>query len=54
MDRKSQGYTNDQIAKSANLWDEFYNTSALPENAFNSLTYHERLEMLNRDYPDAK
>lgn len=45
--------TNDQIARSEALWDEYYNTSALPENAFSSCTYRERVEMLNQDYPEA-
>ena len=44
--------TNQQIAAAKHLWDEYYNTSALPENDFSATTYEERLEMLERDYPD--
>ena len=44
--------TNEQIASCADLWDEYYNVSATPENEFSSLTHTERLEMLKRDYPD--
>ncbi len=47
-------YTNEQIAKSENLWNEYYNTSALPENAFSDLTQAERLAMLNADYPETE
>ncbi len=45
-------HTNAQIARSENLWNEFYNTSALPETEINALTLAEREEMLNRDYPE--
>ena len=47
-------HTNSQIAKNESLWDEFYNVSALPENDFNALTEAERLERLNRDYPESE
>ena len=43
-------YTNEEIARNENLWDEYYNTSGLC--AFNSISFEERLADLNRDYPD--
>jgi hypothetical protein len=45
-------HTNTQIAASKDLWDEYYNTSAFPENGFSMFTYDERLAMLDADYPD--
>jgi hypothetical protein len=44
--------TNTQIAASENLWNEYYNTSAFPENEFGLFSYDERLAMLDLDYPD--
>lgn len=52
-DRSTPTPSNTEIAASRDLWDEYYNTSALPENEFYALTYADRIEMLNRDYPDA-
>lgn len=45
-------YANAQIAADEDLWDEYFNTSAFPENDFNALTYDERLELLNEAYPE--
>lgn len=44
--------TNAQIARNENLWNEFYNISALPENEFSALTQAERKSMLDLDYPE--
>ena len=43
-------YTNEQIAAKEDLWNDYYNTSAT--SPFSDCTYDERMEMLNRDYPD--
>lgn len=45
-------YTNEEIADKESLWDEYFNTSALPESAFNALSFAERMEMLNAAYPE--
>jgi len=47
--------SNEQVAASLDLWNEYYNTSAfMTDEEYKAMTYEERLEMLNRDYPDAK
>ena len=43
---------NAEIAANRDLWDEFFNTSAFPENDFDALTYDERVAMLEEAYPD--
>lgn len=44
--------TNAQIARSEDLWNEFYNVNALAENAYDQYTEAERLALLERDYPE--
>jgi hypothetical protein len=47
--------SNEQIAASLDLWNEYYNASAfMTDEEFEAMAYEDRLEMLNRDYPDAK
>ena len=43
---------NAEIAADRDAWDEYFNTSAMPENDFDALTYDERLRLLDEAYPD--
>ena len=44
--------SNVEIAADLDLWNEYYNTNAfMTDEDFSAMTYDERLEMLNRDYP---
>ena len=40
-------YSNREIARSENLWNEYFNTSAFDENRFDLLSFAERLEILD-------
>jgi hypothetical protein len=40
-------YTNEQIAGNLNLWNEYFNTSAMmTDEEFHAMSYDERLKML--------
>ena len=43
-------HTNEQIAESEGLWNDYYNTSALMP--FGDCTFEQRMEALERDYPE--
>jgi len=46
-------YTNAQIADDLNLWDEYFNTSAvMTDEEFHAMSFEERLQMLNDAYGD--
>lgn len=46
-------YTNAEIAASLNLWNEYFNTSAvLTDEEFHEMSYDERLKMLIAAFGD--
>lgn len=46
-------YTNAQIAADLNLWNEYFNTSAMmTDDEFHAMSYDERLKMLNDAFGD--
>lgn len=45
--KKMTKYTNEQIAGNLNLWNEYFNTSAMmADEEFHAMSYDERLKML--------
>lgn len=45
-------YTNSEIASDEDLWNEYFNVSAFDESKFDSLTFEERLTLLDEAFPD--